>query len=719
VSTDLTEVPRRYRGSTIGRVVCCACLPLLALACADGSRAPAVRREPGLSVLLITIDTLRADALGAYGNTKVATPGLDRLSSGGVRFSRASAHNVVTLPSHVNIFTGQYPFHHGVRENSGFRVPAEVDTLATVLKARGYRTGAFVSAFPLDLRFGLARGFDVYDDRYGKGAERRAFREPERAGSATVAAAVEWIGRQQEPWFAWVHLYEPHFPYAPPEPFAATYHSEPYLGEVSAADAALLPLLSPILNQGAASRTMVIVTGDHGEALGDHGESTHGIFAYDATLRIPLIVYQPRLFGARVVDEAVRHVDIFPTVLDAVGIDPPRGIDGRSLLAMASGQKSGPASTYFESLSASLNRGWAPLVGAIDGSLKYIDLPIPELYDLASDPSESHNLATARTADLQRMQALLKQFGAGDAKPARVAESADARARLRSLGYVSGTAAPKATYTEADDPKRLIALDRQTDALMTRYLQGDVRGAIAMAESVTKQRPDMAVTWTHLAFLYNQAGDHASAVRAIRRALDLNPGSPDVASLFAAYLTDAGLAKDALSRLEPYVRVPQPDFDVLNAYGVALASANRADQALSVFEQARTLDPASGLPLTNIGTVHLMSGDAARASSAFTAALALDPTLARAQNGLGVIAAQRGALDEAAAHWKEAIALDPHDYQVLYNLGDVLVKLRRPAEARQYWERYLQAAPPASDEMDRARVRSWLNGSGTNPRKDH
>jgi arylsulfatase A-like enzyme/Tfp pilus assembly protein PilF len=711
-------VQTRYRGSTIGRVLWCAWLPLVALACADGSRTAAVRREPGLSVLLITIDTLRADALGAYGNTKVATPGLDRLASGGVRFSRASAHNVVTLPSHVNILTGQYPFHHGVRENSGFRVPAEVDTLATVLKARGYRTGAFVSAFPLDLRFGLARGFDVYDDRYGKGAERRAFREPERAGPATVAAAVEWIGRQQEPWFAWVHLYEPHFPYAPPEPLATTYRNEPYLGEVSAADAALLPLVSPILNQGAASRTMVIVTGDHGEALGDHGESTHGIFAYEATLRIPLIVYQPRLFGARVVDDAVRHVDIFPTVLDAVGIDPPKGIDGRSLLAMASGQKSAPASTYFESLSASLNRGWAPLVGAIDGSLKYIDLPIPELYDLASDPSESHNLAAARAADLQRMQALLKQFGADAAKPVRVAESADARARLRSLGYVSGTAAPKATYTEADDPKRLIALDRQTDELMSRYLQGDVRGAIVMAESLTKQRPDMAVTWTHLAFLYNQAGDHASAVRAIRRALDLNPGSPDVASLFGAYLTDAGLAKEALPRLEPYVRVPQPDFDVLNAYGVALASVNRADEALSVFEQARTLDPASALPLTNIGTVHLMRGDAARASSAFNAALGLDPTLARALNGLGVIAAQRGAFDEAATHWRKAIALDPHDYQVLYNLGDVLVKLRRPAEARQYWERYLQEAPPASDQMDRARVRSWLIGSGKNLRKD-
>jgi arylsulfatase A-like enzyme/Tfp pilus assembly protein PilF len=674
-----------------------------------------MRREPGLNVLLVTIDTLRADALGAYGNTTVSTPWMDRLSGSGVRFSRALAQTVVTLPSHANILSGRYPFRHGVRENSGFRFPGDVDTLATLLKGRGYRTGAFVSAFPLDVRFGLARGFDVYDDRYGKGAERRAFREPERPGSVTVGIAVDWIRRVERdtggsgaPWFAWVHLYEPHFPYAPPEPFATRYRQAPYLGEVSAADAALAPLVSPILEQGAAARTLVVVTGDHGESLGDHGELTHGLFAYDATLRVPLIFYQPRLFLPRVLDDPVRHVDILPTVLDAVGIAPPRGLDGASLLSAIETGRPAPAPSYFEALSASLNRGWAPLVGVASGSLKYIDLPIPELYDVASDPAESRNLAVSRPSDLRRMQALLGQLRADDRGIVRAPENAETRERLRSLGYLTGTATPKMGYTNADDPKQLVTLDREIDEVITRYQRGDLRGAIALGEEIVRQRPDMAVSLTHLAFLYNEAGDHDKAARTVRRALELNPAAADVASLFGAYLTEAGLAKEAVARLEPYARAPQPDVDVLIAYGVALASLGRSGEALAAFERARALDATSGLPLVNIGMVHLMAGEGARAAEAFNAALTIDSTLARAHNGLGVVAAQRQAFEEAAKHWIQAVALDPHDHQVLYNLGDVLIRLGRPAEARSYWESYLREAPPWLDEKDRARVQTWL-----------
>ncbi len=683
-------------------------LVIVAAAALSSCRRPTVQRDGGLNVLLITIDTLRADAVGAYGNRQVETPWLDRLSAGGVRFSRALAHNVVTLPSHANILSGRYPFTHGVRENSGFRFPADVATLATVLKERGYRTGAFVSAFPLDVRFGLERGFDVYDDRYGKGAERRAFLEPERAGTATVAAAVDWVGRQATPWFAWVHLYDPHFPYAPPEPLATRYRGTPYLGDVAAADAALSPLVSPILARGEAGRTVTIVTADHGESLGEHGEQTHGLFAYEATLRVPLILYQPRLFRPRVVDETVGHVDIFPTVLDALGIEVPSGIDGRSLLRAASGERRAAVPLYFEALSTSLNRGWAPLAGVADGPLKYIDLPLPELYDLSNDPAESRNLVAERSGDLARMRAALEKFRRADRGTTRVAENAETRERLRSLGYLSGTTAQKTRYTEADDPKRLVSLDREGNDVISRFQLGDVRGAITVAEGIVRQRPDMAVTWTHLAFLYSEAGDRRNAVRAVRRALEINPTSPDVVALFGAYLTEAGEAKEVVARLEPYARVAKPDLDVLIAYGVALASTGRADAALSVFEQARALDATNGLPLANIGTLYLMNGDSGRAASAFTASLGMDPSLARAHNGLGVIAAQRGSLEEAATHWKRAHQFDPHDYQVLYNLGDVLIKLNRPAEARPYWEGYLREAPPDYEQLDRARVRAWL-----------
>jgi len=705
----------RQRAGTLTGLALRAAIALV-LALATACRPSPMRREPHLNVLLITIDTLRADALGAYGNTTVSTPWLDRMSAGGVRFTRALAQTVVTLPSHANILSGKYPFRHGVRENSGFRFPSNLDTLATLLKARGYRTGAFVSAFPLDVRFGLARGFEVYDDRYGKGAERRAFREPERPGPETVRAAVDWIHRVEQeargsgaPWFAWVHLYEPHFPYAPPEPFATRYRRAPYLGEVSAADAALGPLLSPILEQGAAARTLVVVTGDHGESLGDHGELTHGLFAYDATLRVPLILYQPRLFPPRVLDEPVRHVDVLPTVVDAVGIAPPGGLDGESLLPAIETGRHTAAPSYFEALSASLNRGWAPLVGVVSGSLKYIDLPIPELYDVASDPAELQNLSASRPADLRQMQALLGQLRADDRGSARTPENADTRERLRSLGYLTGAATPKTRYTDADDPKRLVALDRETDELITRYQRGDLRGAIALGEAIVQKRPDMAVSLTHLAFLYNEVGDHARAARTARRALELNPAAADVASLLGAYLMEAGLAKEAVARLEPYVRVGEPDMDVLIAYGVALASSGRSAEALAAFERARALDATSGLPLANIGMVHLMAGDGARAAAAFKAALTVDAALARAHNGLGVVAAQRGAFEEAATHWKQAVALDPHDHQALYNLGDVLIRLGRREEARGYLTSYLREAPAGTDEKDRSRVRAWLN----------
>ena len=687
----------------------------VSLLSACGGAAPE-RRDPAQNVLLITIDTLRADAVGAYGNATVSTPWIDRLAAGGVRFTQAHASTVVTLPSHANILSGLYPFRHGVRENAGFRFPAKVETLASLLKARGYRTAAFVSAFPLDARFGLTRGFDTYDDRFPKGEANAAFRVPERRGADTVAAALAWIGRSEpgasapaRPWLAWVHLYEPHFPYVPPEPYASRYRGAPYLGEVASADAALGPLLQPILDGPAGRDTLVVLTSDHGESLGEHGEMTHGLFAYEATLRVPLVVYQLRLFKPQVIAAPVRHVDILPTILDAVGAPVPPSLDGRTLLAIASGAPATPSVAYFESLSAALNRGWAPLHGVARDSLKYIDLPIPELYDLSVDPAEAHDLSAARPADVRELQRLLAAVRADDRGAVPERERADTREQLRSLGYLSGTAAVKDHYTDADDPKRLIDIDKQIEEVVSRFQHGDLRGAIELGERVVKRRPDMPLSLVHLAFLYNQEGDHPRAASAIRRALALNPAADDVAALAGAYLTEAGLAGEAVQRLAPYAGAPQPDVDVLIAYGVALASVGRTGEALEVFTRARSLDPANGLPLVDAATVHLMNGDRERAASAFNDALTLDPTLARAHNGLGVIAAQRKDYTAALDHWRQAVALDSSDYRTLFNLGDLLITLGRPAEARPYWEQYLATAPKSLEASDRAQVQRWLS----------
>src|SRR4051812_31252219 len=439
-------------GATVCALLACA---VLTAAC---HRVPEVRRDPAQNILLVTIDTLRADAIGASGNATVSTPWIDRLAAGGVRFDQAHASTVVTLPSHANILSGMYPFRHGVRENAGFRFPETTETLATLLRARGYRTGAFVSAFPLDSRFGLTRGFDVYDDRFPK-SDATAFRVPERRGADTVTAALRWIDGAapaasaapgDRPWFAWVHIYEPHFPYAPPDPYASRFRERPYFGEVAAADAALGPLLQRVLDAASARPTLVILTGDHGEALGEHGEMTHGLFAYEATLHVPLIVYQPHLLTPRAIATPVRHVDILPTILDAIGAPLPASLDGQSLLPLAAGESAVPTVTYFESLSASINRGWAPLYGVARGSGKYFALPIPELYDLAADPAEAHDLSAARPAEMRELQTLLNGLRAEDRGAVPRRERAETREQLRSLGYVTGAASPKPHYTEAD-----------------------------------------------------------------------------------------------------------------------------------------------------------------------------------------------------------------------------------------------------------------------------
>jgi arylsulfatase A-like enzyme/Flp pilus assembly protein TadD len=674
---------------------------------------PALPRDPSLSVLLVSIDTLRADALGAYGNARVRTPWIDRLAREGVRFDAAHAHNVVTLPSHVNMLTGLLPFEHGVRDNNGFRVPKDAKTLAALLKPRGYRSGGFVSAFVLDERFGLGSGFDRWDSRVAGGEWSRGFLMPERPGPVTVAEALRWLAAGSRPSFAFVHLYEPHSPYQPPAEFAAGA-PDAYHGEVAAADTALAPLLEPILEQGRSGRTFVILTSDHGESLGEHGEATHGVFAYEATLRVPLVIYAPSLFGPRVVSEPVRHVDLVPTVLDALGIEEPTGLSGRSLLPLLAGKGAGePPASYFEALTASINRRWAPLQGVRDGALKYIDLPLPELYDLVADPSEAHNLAASRPQDLERLGERLRTLRARDHGVQPAQEDPETLERLRALGYVAAAQplAPKQRFTVDDDPKRLIDLDARTHHMLVLYRAGKIDEAIGVGHEVIARRPDMDLAQMQIAYLERARGNMKGAISAAQRAVELRPGDSESAALLAVYLTEAGRAAAAARFLEPWLEREDDDLDVLNALAVALANSGRPREALDVLARARRAHPTNTQVLVNVGTVYLTVGDLVHARQAYEAALDLDPDVARAHNSLGVIAAREGHMPEAIERWKRAVALNPGDYQTLYNLGSELWQSGRREEARPYLEGYLREAPPALEARDIARVRKLLAGA--------
>lgn len=714
-----TVAPRRHR-----RVVRTAALAIISAAAAlswQATRANATFPRADRDVLLITIDTLRADALGVYGG-RAATPQIDRLAAAGIRFDAAHAHSVVTLPSHASILTGLYPFAHGIRDNSGYRLRPGLTTLAGRLHARGYATGAFVGAFPLDARFGLGSGFDVYDDRYPSDVPASELAMPERPAPAVVAAASRWIETRRGRWFAWIHLYDPHAPYRPPPPFDRDYASDPYAGEVASVDRALAPLLNAIRRRS--RPTLIVVTADHGEALGSHGEATHGLFAYEDTLRVPLVLSATDLRqrpSPAASSLPARHIDICPTVLDSLGLPADHALPGRSLLAAIERGAREPVASYFEALTASLNRGWAPLTGVILGSEKYIRLPIPELYDLAADPAESLNLLPREDGRAEALDRLLTQLLAtkgnvsapasedGDAAAGRQTEAAETRRRLAALGYVSGDAqATSGRWSEADDPKRLIPLDQAVQRGVEQYQRGAVEQARTTFESIVRLRPAMATPYLHLAFMSWTGGDPAGAIETLRRGVRSGTSSAEVKTQLGIYLAEGGEPREAIALLRDATAADGGDLDAWNGLAIALSRGGRRQEAKALLSRRAAEHPTNASVLANLGTLNLEGGDLAAARAAFTRALAIDANLATALNGLGVVDLRSGRREAAIESWRRVVTLDPRQFDALYNLGVALMNGGDAAGARLYLRQFVASAPQAFYSQELRRVRAWL-----------
>ena len=689
----------------------------------DRAPAFALVRGADVNVLLVTIDTLRADALSSYGGP-ARTPHLDALAERGARFTFAHAHSVVTLPSHTTILGGQLPYTHAIRDNSGFRVKDGTPTLATWLKAAGYETGAFVGGFPLTKRFGLTPGFDVYDDQMPEMHGALAISLPERPADTVVSSAVQWIeARSRGKFFAWVHVFDPHSPYKPPADLASAYATQPYYGEVAFVDRALGRLFDSL--KSAHRSTIVIVTADHGESLGEHGEETHGMFAYEATLRVPLIV--ARIDPATrtstrgtVIDSPVRLSDIAPTVLDVVGHDPGVALAGRSLVDVISAGNREERSTYFEAMTYNLVRGWAPLRGVIDGRTKYIDLPIPEVYDLAADAGEQRNLAPAQADRVRALHSLLRTYNV--APPHRSGqESADAAAVLRSLGYVSGSAAPRAAYTEADDPKRLVSIDRDLHAATSAFQNGQHDRGVALLESVIERRADTADAYISLAHAHWEAGRLHAAITALERGLRNGAPDRDIRIRLGVYLAESGANPSrAVALLQG---LPASDAEAQNGLGVAYTHAGRVNDAAAAFRRVLALDPTNGLALQNLASLALRQALDARAApdrqrllreaeGLAERAIAADPQLPDAHTTMGVIYSTTGRRDSAIASWKRAVTLDMSQFNALYNLWATLAETGQERDAVEYGQRFVTAAPAGLFAQDISRVREWLARRG-------
>jgi arylsulfatase A-like enzyme/Flp pilus assembly protein TadD len=593
-------------------------------------------RSKDANVLLITIDTLRYDRIGFLSPGFVKTPFIDAFARRSVSFSRAYAHSPLTRPSHTNILTGTTPLYHGVSDNPGYRLEAKFLTLAEHLKAAKYRTGAFIGAFVLDSRFGLDQGFETYNDSHGQSdiVERRA--------EEVVTPAIAWIAGQKSKWFCWVHLFDPHDPYVPPEPFRTAYAEDPYSGEVAYVDAQLGRLFEALEKSGAMARTIVVLTSDHGESLGEKEELYHGFFAYNAVLHVPLLVSAPGLTPQSVSADA-SHVDIFPTICELAGLPVPVQIQGESLLPLIAGQttRTRPA-IYFESMSPHLFLDAAPLQGFIRSGRKFIDQPIKEVYDLAADPREDDNLASRSDLPLlvQELDGLRKRLTGPGTTPGLEGRDRDIEPLMRSLGYVAAKPAAKRAYGPPDDLKALQPLIAQLRQGVEQFRDGDPATALKKINNIIRIRPTYVTAYIALSTLYSNRELYDQSLAVLRDGLAKNPDSLPLMERLGIVLVMAKKYADAVGALEECARRDPSNPDYRNYLGRARMGLGDLDEAEEQFRLALAIDPEMVEPFNNLGYLYLMrfrrSPDPAfldQALENFEKALAFNPKLSSALKG--------------------------------------------------------------------------------------
>lgn len=509
------------------------------------------RPTPG-PIVIISIDTLRADRLPAYGYAQTKTPTIDALANDGVLFEHAYSHAPQTLPAHVSILSGRLPFEHGVRDNIGFTVSDSEVLLPQVLREQGYATAAFVSSYVLRRQVGLNRGFDVYDDALPKSSPNQSLAMVQRPGRQTVDAATAWIARQEsERYFLFVHLYEPHTPYTPPPEFAA---ADPYDGEVAYADALTGDLMASLKAAGQYEAATIILLSDHGEGLGTHGEEEHGLFLYRDTIQVPLIIKLPGEASAgRRVREPVQQIDLMPTLRDLIDLPPDSTLRGRTLRPVLDGTGTLPtASIYAETLMPRLHFGWSELYAITDDRYRFIRAPRSELYDLEEDPGEANSIVDERASVRDAMRQALDTLiaGASVSTPSTVSD-AD-RERLAALGYV-GTSRAISASTPGDtlpDPKDKLGVLQQYRRASVLAGQRQWAAAADAFRAVLKDDPDIGDVWLQLARAEEAQGRLPAALEAYQELIRRQPDDPAGLTGAAAILVQMGRFDEARAHAE-------------------------------------------------------------------------------------------------------------------------------------------------------------------------
>ncbi len=620
------------------------------------------------NVVLITIDTLRADHLGCYGYLQIKTPNIDGLAADGARFAHAFTPVPVTLPSHTAMLTGTYPMLSGMHDFSGNKLSPQQPTLATVLKQAGYVTGAVVASAVLDSRFGLNQGFDYYYDHFDfSRLDEANLDEMERPGNVVADQVLDWLGKNsQRKFFLWMHLYDPHYPYHPPAPYSRDYATQPYDGEIAFADEQVGRLLRFLKEKGLYQNTVIVLSGDHGESLGEHGEKTHGFFIYNATMHVPLIIHLPGKSGAPVVGDPVSLVDLMPTVLAAVAVDTPSQVQGRSLLPALRGEKADHERTvYGETFLPRIHFNWSELRGAENLKYHFIDAPRPELYDLTNDPGEQRNLFLDKKAVGEEMRAklagLIRDYSAGKELAEKTGLDPALMERLKALGYAGFSGGGDLTITNRDlpDPK---------DRIATYELISD-----AIADS--------------------QHGRYQESIEKLKAALKAEPQSVPAHYLQGLNYYRSKMFPEAVEELQKTIQL-SPDYSlaVFNL-GMAQARAGQIDAAIVTLQRALQLDSTNFEAAYNLGVAYIQKKELQLAAEAFRRSIAINPDLARSHHALGETLMYIDKLDEAITELRRAVELAPQEPAIHQSLAQALAAKGLTAEADQEMRRAQPQTP--------------------------
>jgi choline-sulfatase len=642
------------------------------------------------NLLLVSIDTLRADHLGCYGYGAAQTPRLDDLARSGLRFAQATTVVPLTLPAHSSLMTGTFPAWHGVRDNGGFYLGDDQVTLAETLRAKRYRTGGFVGAFVLDRRWGIGQGFEhFFDDfdlaKFGAASSMDAIQRP---GSEVVDKALEWLGAERErPFFAWVHLYDPHAPYEAPEPYRSRFPPTAigaYDAEIATSDALVGRLLDALRDDGRLDQTLVVVVGDHGEMLGEHGEQTHGFFIYDAAVHIPLIMAGPGV-PVREVKEQVRIIDVMPTVLALVGVETPKGVQGVSLLPLARGESLGLVA-HSESWYPRYHYGWSELSSVQDGRYKYIRAPRPELYDLASDPREEEDLSTgdaARLAQFERgLSELLAHTTNRSAAKGPKAVDPETVERLAALGYLGGNASTKDLEDRPrGDPKDKIRLYNLLKLAGSSSEKGRIDEAIARVKEALAADPEIVEAYMLLGNFYKKAKKPREAIDAYREALSKDSENQGALFSLAVAYEDEGRLDEALVGFERARALDPRNDRVLLQLADLFMRKQEPAKAAAVIEDALARKVDEQRFLLKLGESRIQEKRYDEAERALLQALEKKPDLETARFNLGLVYEERGEIDKAIAAYEGELKQNPKAFRAAFNLAKLLQNKGRLEEA--------------------------------------